>query len=412
MALLGSDEHADADAAGEVLVAFRAVTKAFARPLAGGDAEDPDDLLDDQDDDEDRDTLGGVALAATDLEVPRGRIVGVVGPHGSGKTTLVRLAAGTLEPTAGEVVVRGSVAPPPEGLVRLMDPEQPGRYAARLLRALLGTARDLAADEVAAAYAHAGAAGREGESFGRLDRHTALAVVASLCIALEPDVMLLDGPLKIADEAVRNRLTALVAERVAAGACAIVTSGTSAGLPFAVDTLLDLGRRPGPALPAESPRPAAEPRTPGDREDLVIADELDAIRFHGVSVDLTATPPVLRVVVDVRVQRTDVYIGCVVHLPGRPKLKVRSPTFVFGAGRHEIYAHLGGVEGGAGDGALEIGLGVEDAARRLILMWPEWLEFPAGSGLDHGVADGLRPAWRVAEGRSLTRGRAPRGAPA
>ncbi len=54
------------------------------------------------------------------LEVEAGQWVGVVGPSGCGKTTLLRLAAGLLQPTRGEVRVggrepRGQVAYMPQG---------------------------------------------------------------------------------------------------------------------------------------------------------------------------------------------------------------------------------------------------------------------------------------------------------
>ena len=47
------------------------------------------------------------ALRGVDLDVPYGEILMLVGPSGCGKTTLVSIVAGTLEPTAGEVVVLG-----------------------------------------------------------------------------------------------------------------------------------------------------------------------------------------------------------------------------------------------------------------------------------------------------------------
>lgn len=40
-------------------------------------------------------------------EIPRGKIVGMAGPDGAGKTTLIRLIAGLLKPTQGEITVGG-----------------------------------------------------------------------------------------------------------------------------------------------------------------------------------------------------------------------------------------------------------------------------------------------------------------
>jgi ABC-2 type transport system ATP-binding protein len=47
------------------------------------------------------------ALAGCDLDIPAGRVVGLVGPNGAGKTTLLSLAAGLLTPTAGTIEVCG-----------------------------------------------------------------------------------------------------------------------------------------------------------------------------------------------------------------------------------------------------------------------------------------------------------------
>jgi iron complex transport system ATP-binding protein len=41
------------------------------------------------------------------LEVPRGEIVGILGPNGSGKTTLLRLLSGTRQPHRGRVLLEG-----------------------------------------------------------------------------------------------------------------------------------------------------------------------------------------------------------------------------------------------------------------------------------------------------------------
>jgi putative ABC transport system ATP-binding protein len=59
------------------------------------------------------------ALRGVDLDVPYGELLMLIGPSGCGKTTLVSIVAGTLEPTAGEVVVLGKdlVAMRPAGKV-------------------------------------------------------------------------------------------------------------------------------------------------------------------------------------------------------------------------------------------------------------------------------------------------------
>jgi ABC-2 type transport system ATP-binding protein len=51
------------------------------------------------------------ALRGVDLSIPAGQIVGLLGPNASGKTTLLKIAAGLLQPTAGHISYCGNTAP-------------------------------------------------------------------------------------------------------------------------------------------------------------------------------------------------------------------------------------------------------------------------------------------------------------
>ena len=56
---------------------------------------------------------GPPILEAVDLAIEKGEFLGVVGPNGGGKTTLLKLILGLLEPIRGRVLVMGR--PPSEG---------------------------------------------------------------------------------------------------------------------------------------------------------------------------------------------------------------------------------------------------------------------------------------------------------
>lgn len=46
-------------------------------------------------------------LSDIDLELPKGKIIGLLGRNGAGKTTLLKLITGLLTPTSGEVLING-----------------------------------------------------------------------------------------------------------------------------------------------------------------------------------------------------------------------------------------------------------------------------------------------------------------
>src|SRR5246127_2839748 len=56
-------------------------------------------------------------FAGLDFELERGELLAVLGPNGTGKTSLLRILLGLLEPSAGSVVIEG--CPPRERCHRI-----------------------------------------------------------------------------------------------------------------------------------------------------------------------------------------------------------------------------------------------------------------------------------------------------
>ena len=50
---------------------------------------------------------GRPALNGINMDIPRGRIIGLLGPNGSGKTTFMKLANGLLVPSGGSILIDG-----------------------------------------------------------------------------------------------------------------------------------------------------------------------------------------------------------------------------------------------------------------------------------------------------------------
>lgn len=48
------------------------------------------------------------ALKGIDVEFPKGKVIGLLGPNGSGKTTMIKILNGLLQPDSGEVTINGN----------------------------------------------------------------------------------------------------------------------------------------------------------------------------------------------------------------------------------------------------------------------------------------------------------------
>ena len=53
-----------------------------------------------------------VALMDVSLNIQPGRIIGLLGPHGSGKTTIIKLINGLLQPSLGNIYIHGQLPSP------------------------------------------------------------------------------------------------------------------------------------------------------------------------------------------------------------------------------------------------------------------------------------------------------------
>ena len=86
------------------------------------------------------------ALDGLTLQLPQGKIIGLLGPNGSGKTTFIKLAAGLLTPTNGEISICGeTVGEKTKALVSYL-PDRPYFSRQRKVGELLDFFQDFYAD--------------------------------------------------------------------------------------------------------------------------------------------------------------------------------------------------------------------------------------------------------------------------
>ena len=148
------------------------------------------------------------ALSECALDIPTGRVVGLVGPNGAGKTTLLNLAAGLPGPTAGtiEVLRRAPGAGPQQlakvGFVAQDTPTYAGLTVADHLR--LGARLSPGWDEVLAEPGSSGSDWIPTGGPGSLSGGQRAQLALTLAIAKRPELLILDEPVASLDPLARR----------------------------------------------------------------------------------------------------------------------------------------------------------------------------------------------------------------
>jgi putative ABC transport system ATP-binding protein len=222
---------------------------------------------------------GAVLLSGIELELSWGELVAVRGPSGCGKTTLLRAAAGLIDPHDGTVTLDGA------------KPSELGWPVFRRRSILIGQRPVLLAGGVchnlARPFGYGTASGsfdeerglsllrrlgltrtqcdQEAGSLSQGEQQRVCLVRALLC---EPDVLLLDEPTSALDEQSTAAVEELVREEAGRrGLAALIVTHSRAQAERWCDRILDLELHVGQRRPAAAPAPSsgAPPSTaPGD----------------------------------------------------------------------------------------------------------------------------------------------------
>ncbi len=163
------------------------------------------------------------ALKDINLEIQAGKTTGILGRNGCGKSTLLKCIAGIIQPSSGQVIVRGQLAAMLE-LGAGMQPDLSGRDNIYLNGSLLGLSRreiDKRFDEIVA-FA-------ELEQFidNQLKYYsTGMYVRLGFAVAVnvEPDVLLIDEVLAVGDERFQEKCLDKVKEFQKEGRTIVVVS--------------------------------------------------------------------------------------------------------------------------------------------------------------------------------------------
>ena len=168
------------------------------------------------------------ALSDCTLEVPAGRVVGLVGPNGAGKTTFLNLAVGMLTPSAGDIEVLGARPTGRDaqrakvGFVGQDTPTYAGLSVADHLR--LGAHLNPAWDAALAAERIERLGLDPAQRAGRLSGGQRAQLALTLGIAKRPELLLLDEPVASLDPLARREFLQDLMEAVAEQELSVVLS--------------------------------------------------------------------------------------------------------------------------------------------------------------------------------------------
>jgi ABC-type polysaccharide/polyol phosphate transport system ATPase subunit len=152
-----------------------------------------------------------IAFENINFEIEKGETVGIIGPNGCGKSTILKLVAGVMSPASGKVTVNGKISP----LIELgagMHPELTGKENIYLNATILG----LSKKEIDRKYESILEFSELGEFINQPVKHYSsgmyVKLAFSVAIQVDPEILIIDEILAVGDAAFQPKCFAKMEE--------------------------------------------------------------------------------------------------------------------------------------------------------------------------------------------------------
>lgn len=144
------------------------------------------------------------ALTDINLDVPEGKMLGIIGSNGSGKSTLLKIVAGILKPTKGVVLTKGRIS----ALIELgagFHPEFSGRENIFINGIVLGLSKKEIKERFDDIVSFAGLEDFIDNPVKTYSSGMYMRLGFSIAVSVEPDILLIDEILAVGDEAFQHK---------------------------------------------------------------------------------------------------------------------------------------------------------------------------------------------------------------
>ena len=163
------------------------------------------------------------ALKDISFHVNKGELLGIIGSNGSGKSTILKVLSGIMQPSKGSISIKGMVAPMLE-LGAGFDGEMTVKENIFLRGALLGYQKEFILEKYGDIIEFSELKEFENVAYNKLSSGMKSKLAFALSSFVTPDVLILDEVLSVGDMAFRKKSEKRMKELFASGVTTILVS--------------------------------------------------------------------------------------------------------------------------------------------------------------------------------------------